>query len=266
MSIKILFIGDIVGKPAREAVKKLLPDLKEKYQTDLVIANAENLAHGIGITEKTLAEVKEAGIDIFTSGNHFYKKSEGLEILKAKDSPLIRPANYPQDVPGRGYQIVEAGTKKIAVINLIGRVFFTEHFDCPFRKADEIIEEIKKEKPAATIVDIHAEATSEKVALGFYLDGRVSAVLGTHTHIPTADQRILSQGTAYITDVGMVGLLDSVLGVDKEIIIEKFLSQLSIPHDISENGRVVFNAVYLEIDGQSGKAVKLERIDREVEV
>ena len=253
--MNVLFIGDIVGRPGREATKLLLPKLIKKEEIDFVIANGENLAHGKGMTEKTYLEMKEAGIDCFTSGNHIWAKKEFVPFLEDKNVKVLRPANYPPDAPGRGYEIFEVGTSKLAVINLMGRVFFPVDLDCPFRKLDEILKEIG-EMP--TIVDFHAEATSEKRAFGLYAQKRVSAVLCTHTHIPSADEEILGQKTAYISDVGMVGPHDSVLGVEKELIVQKFLDQILTRHEIAE-GEVEFNAVLLEID-REGKAKKIERV------
>lgn len=253
--MKILFIGDIVGRPGREAVQKILPKLIKKEEIDFVIANGENLAHGKGMTEKTHNEMVEAGIDCFTSGNHIWAKKEFIPYLEDKNVKVLRPANYPPGAPGRGYEIFEVGTTKLAVINLMGRVFFPVDLDCPFRKLDEILKEIG-EMP--TIVDFHAEATSEKRAFGLYAQKRVSAVLCTHTHIPSADEEILAQKTAYISDVGMVGTHDSVLGVEKELIIQKFLDQILTRHEIAE-GEVEFNAVLLEID-REGKTKSIKRV------
>ncbi len=268
MNLKILFFGDIVGKIGRAALKKVLPDLKKQYEPDLLITNVENLAHGKGITKKTIAELEELGINIFTSGNHIWKKGQAEEILSTEDSMVLRPANYPPTVVGPEYKIVEVGTKKILVINLIGRVFFPEDYDCPFRKFDEIKKELKAEWDglAGVIIDFHAEATSEKVALGWYVDGQVSAVLGTHTHIGTADAKILPQGTGYITDVGMVGATDSVLGVDKANVIKRFLNSINYVFEIPEEGEVTVNAIYLEIDPKTKKTTKIERVDKKVKV
>ena len=278
MNLKILFLGDIVGKIGRRAVTEILPKLKERYKIDLVIANVENLAHGQGATLKTLAEIQDAGVDFFTSGNHVWKKKEVIEIFQKNEIPIIRPANYPPQVPGKGYRIIEVGTKKVAIINLLGRVFMREDMDCPFRMADEILESLSgsdadsnadrrelTEMANAVIVDFHGEATSEKVALGWYLDGRVSAVIGTHTHVPTADQKIFPQGTGYISDAGMIGAKESVLGVDKNIVIKRFLDQMPGVHEIPEQGPAVFNAVLIEVDLGNGKAVRIERVDREME-
>lgn len=265
MNLKILFFGDVVGKIGRRAVVKILPKLKKKYDPDLVLANAENLAHGLGVTKKTLNEMIEAGIDFFTSGDHIFDKKEAIEILEKKDL-LIRPANYPPNVPGTGAKLLEVGTRHVLVINLIGRVFFKNQYDCPFRKADEILEEYKNIDLSSVIVDFHAEATSEKNALAMYLDGRVSAVLGTHTHIGTDDFQILPNGTAFVTDIGMVGAKNSIIGVDKKGIIKTFLTQIPELHEIPEEGACVANAVYLEINPKTKKAVKIKKIKEEIEI
>lgn len=260
----ILAFGDIVGKIGREAIKKILPELKEKFSPDLVIANAENLAHGKGVTEKTCQEMLEVGVDLLTSGNHVWKKEEVYKIFNEKKIPLLRPANYPPQVPGEGYKIIEVGTRKVLVVNLIGRVFMDEQFDCPFRGIDEILAGVDSKELAAVLVDFHGEATSERIALGWYLDGRVSALWGTHTHIPTADQKILPGGTAYVTDVGMVGAHDSVIGMGKEKIIESFLTQINPKLEIPEEGHSVVNGILIEIDPKTRRAIRIDRVDREV--
>ncbi len=264
--IKILFFGDIFGRIGRQAVKKAMPDLKEKYQPDLILANAENLAHGRGVTASTLEEMSEAGIDLFTSGNHVWDKKDAYLILNKKNSNLLRPANYPEGTPGHGEKIIKVGINSILVVNLIGRVFFREDFDCPFRAIDKILKERAKTKLAGIIVDFHAEATSEKVAMGYYLDGRISAILGSHTHVQTADEQILDKGTAYLTDMGMTGPHDSVIGLDKKIIIQNFLSQINQSAEIPENGPAQINAVYLEINPKTKKAVKIERINMGIQI
>ena len=209
--LKILFIGDIVGKIGRKAVAEILPALKQELKPDLIMANAENLAHGKGTTEATLKEMMGLGIDWFTNGDHAFDNNP--EIFQ-NDLPIIRPANYSADVPGNGYALIKIKDFQILLINLIGRVFMSLDYDCPFRQVDQILTNLAKKNLSAIIVDIHAEATSEKVALGYYADGRVSAVIGTHTHVMTADRRISDQGTAYLTDVGMVGYNQGVIGVD----------------------------------------------------
>ncbi len=260
--MKILFIGDIVGESGRETVKKLLPGIKNEYSPDIVIANAENLAHGNGITSEYIEEMVKAGINFFTSGNHIWGNKSGVMRLNDSDFPVIRPANYPsQDTPGRGYQIIEDGMKnKVLVINLLGQVFMKANVDSPFKVIDKILNELSRENFSAILVDFHAETTSEKYALGFYLDGRVSALIGTHTHVPTTDTRILSNGTAYITDVGMVGSYDSVIGVKKDIIIHKFLTQIPAKHDPEDEGKMIFSAVLVELDEKTKKALDIKHI------
>jgi len=249
--MKILFIGDIFGRLGRGTIKKVLPSVRKENEIDFVIANGENMSHGSGFTSGHVAELQEAGIDFFTTGNHFPSKKEGVEKLSDKSFPVIRPANYPPlpEIPGDGYRIIETNNKKrILIINLMGRVFMKKDLDCPFRKADEVLEETKDEKLDAIIVDFHAETTSEKQALAFYLDGRVSGFFGTHTHVPTADARILEKGTGYITDAGMTGAINSVIGVEKELIIKSFLTQLKAHHKPENEGVSVFNSVMIDID------------------
>jgi len=262
--MKILFFGDIVGKIGRQAIKKILPELKQQFQPDLIIANAENLAHGKGVTEKTLQEMIDVGINAFTSGNHVFKKDS--EVLKDKKIPLIRPANYPLSVVGQQYLKLKINKKNVFILNLMGRVFIREDFDCPFRKFDELKKLLKFKKNDIVIIDFHAEATSEKNAFAFYVDGQVSAVLGTHTHIPTADEKILPNGTGFITDVGMVGPTDSVLGVAKEGVIDTFLTQIGNQHEMLESGEVVINSVLLDINDKTSKCQKISRIQKFVNI
>ncbi len=250
--MNILCIGDIVGKPGRDFINKNLQKLKIEYKVDFVIANGENCAHGVGITRNTYDELIYAGVDVITLGNHTWAKKEVIELLEDKKN-IIRPANFPSNNPGWGYTIVEHRGKKIAVINLCGRVYM-ESYDCPFTKADEILEKIKDEADII-IVDFHAEATSEKLALGWYLDGRVTAVFGTHTHVQTSDERLLPKGTGYITDLGMTGPYNSILGVDKDIIIKKFITMMPSKFEVAE-GSAVFNAVLLELDENKLTSIK----------
>ncbi len=261
--MNLLFIGDIFGKPGRETVKKLLPEYRQKHNVHLTIANAENLHHGRGVSEDQLTELRKAGVDFFTSGNHIWDQREIIPRLNDKSLPIIRPANYPEGVPGRGYQIVQGGLmQKILVINLMGRVFMNVHLDCPFRTADRILKENQHEDLAAIFVDVHAETTSEKMALAYYLEGRVTAVIGTHTHVPTADERILDGGTAFQSDVGFTGPIEnSVIGVQKDIIVKHFLLQMPVKHEVAE-GKTVFNAILIEIDDKTRKAVRVERIQQ----
>jgi len=269
MDIKILFFGDVVGKIGRRAIAKVLPELKKKYKPDLTIANAENLAHGSGVTRKTLNQMIGAGIDFFTSGNHIWDKPVVNEIFAENKIPLIRPANYSKQNPGEGYKTLVVGEKKIIVLNLLGKTFIKEkkRISCPFKTAGKILKKIKSEKSDAIIIDFHAETTSEKKALGFYLDGKVSAIVGTHTHIPTADNQILGKGTAYVTDIGMVGAKDSVIGVDKDIIINNFVNkEKHLPFQFPEKGICIINSVLIKIDPKNKKAKKIERIDLQTKI
>jgi len=265
--MKVLFFGDIVGKIGRKAVKEILPQLKKELKPDLVIANVENIAHGSGVTQKTLSSIEDIGIDLFTSGNHIWKKSQQIEqLLEDKDTKLIRPANYLEKLPGSGSKIVKIKKKKVLVINLVGQVFMHEEFDNPFKVLDKILLSYKKQKPDITLVDFHAEATSEKNALGWHADGRVSAVIGTHTHVPTADAKILPQGTGYISDVGMVGAKDSVIGQGTKEVLEGFLKDSKFKFAIDETGICQINSVFLTIDTKTKKTKKIQRVDKEIEI
>lgn len=264
--MKVLFFGDIMGRIGRRAIAEVLPRWKEKYAPDIIIANAENLAHGKGVTQLTLEEMQDAGINAFTSGNHIWAKPDVYEIFERNIIYLLRPANYPDGAPGDGAKLINVGDKKLLVINLIGRVFMPGDFDCPFRKLDSILDEYKDVERAGTIVDFHAEATSEKVSLGLYADGRVSAVVGTHTHVPTADEEVLPKGTAHIADIGMVGAKYTSVGVDIQNVLKRFLTQLPVSHEIPETGPTVVNSVLIEIDDNSQKAVSIKRIQEVVEI
>ncbi|MFH0886536.1 MAG: TIGR00282 family metallophosphoesterase [bacterium] len=261
--MKILFIGDAIGKPGRNVLKNVLPGIKDEFNVDLTILNGENVAGGVGITRKVYEELLQLGIDVITSGNHIWDKREFINDI-VKCEKLIRPANYPPTVPGKDDIVIEVGGVKVGVLNFNGRVFMP-CLDCPFRSADQKILQLNKENIKVIIVDFHAEATSEKVAMGWYLDGRISAILGTHTHVQTADERILPFGTAYISDVGMVGARDSVIGVQSAPILERFLHQLPQKFEPEENGPMIFNAIIMHIDTESGKAIKIERINRVIE-
>jgi len=264
--IKIVFLGDIFGKIGRKAIINILPKLKKEYKPDFIIANAENLAHGHGITRNSLQEMLGAGINFFTSGNHIFDKPDGEFILAEKDAPIIRPANYLKEMPGLGEKIVNIGEKKLLVINLMGRVFFQEPYKNPFIVIDGILEKYKKDPISAIIVDFHAEATSEKVALGYYLDGKASAIIGTHTHIQTADDKIMEKGTAYISDIGMIGAKESVIGLDKDQVVQNFINESGMSADIPESGICIINGAYLEIDSATKKALKIERINKLTEI
>ena len=255
--MKILFIGDIVGKPGRRAVKELLPSLVSGHDVDMVIANCENAASGFGITREVVEELYDSHIDVLTSGNHVWDKKEVMEFIDDYES-LIRPANYPAGVPGVGSVLMPtASGQYVGVLNLAGRIFM-HPVDCPFVVAKKEIERLKS-RTSVIIVDIHAEATSEKRALGWYLDGEVSAVLGTHTHVQTADNEVLPNGTAYISDVGLTGPFDSVIGIKKDTIIERFLTQIPNRFDVAKND-IRLQGVVIDIDAQSGRANAIERI------
>jgi metallophosphoesterase (TIGR00282 family) len=256
--MNILCIGDIIGKPGRKAVAALLPGLRQEHGIDYVIANGENAAGGIGLTPETAEELFQAGVDVITSGNHIWAQKEIFPCLERGDTPILRPANYPPGVPGRGWLVFK---KRMVVANLIGRVFIG-NYDDPFRGMDKILAELPAE-PKVIIIDFHAEATSEKVALGRYLDGRVSALLGTHTHIGTIDACILPGGTAYVSDIGMTGPKESVIGDDIDAVLGRFLSQ--IPNRLTVgHGSVIFNGILVRVNEKTGKATAIERISREI--
>jgi len=262
--MKLLFFGDIFGRPGREALKLVLPKLRKIYEPDFVIVNAENIAHGKGITEKSLKEILDAGVDAITTGDHAFEQKGSLEIFSQKEMPILRPANFSNELPGKGWRLFKVRTKKILLINLLGRDFIKYKTDDPFHKAKEIIEENKGETKIV-VIDWHTETTSEKRALAMYLDGEVSAILGTHTHVPTADERILPKGTAYITDVGMVGPYDSIIGAKADEILKKFLKQLPYALEPAE-GKVEADGVFLEIDDKTGLGKRIERIREIVEI
>jgi len=253
MPDRVLFIGDIIGKPGRRALPGFLRRVLSEFDLDLIVANGENAAGGIGITPEVAEEILEAGVDVITTGNHVWHYKEIIPYLEDENFPILRPLNYPEGVPGKGY--IRKG--KFIVVNLMGRVFMKE-IECPFRKMDIFLENIDS---GIVLIDFHAEATSEKNALGWYLDGRVGAVVGTHTHVGTIDAKILPKGTAYITDIGMVGPKDSVIGDDVESVIRRFLTLM--PHRLSVGkGNVIFNSVLVEFDDR-GKAKSIRRIDLE---
>ncbi len=249
--MKILFIGDVVGRPGRQIAARLLPRLITRFNIDLCIANCENAAAGFGLTPKVYEQLKAMEIAVITSGNHIWNKREIYPLLDEQEV-LLRPANYPEGVPGHGSCVVSTpGRARVAVLNLMGRVFLPA-IDCPFRCADTAVAKLREETDVV-LVDFHAEATSEKIAMGWFLDGRVSAVLGTHTHVQTADATILPGGTAYMTDLGMTGPRNSVIGVNKNIIIEKYLYQIPKRFDTAKGPGILSGAV-LDIDGKTGRA------------
>ena len=255
--MRILMIGDIIGSPGRKALSSLLPSLRQEHKLDLVVANGENTAGGFGLTLDTAEELLDSGVDVITSGNHIWDQKEIIPHM-SEGLPLVRPANYPSGVPGRGHLIMG----DVMVLNLMGRVFMSA-IDCPFRTADHILNSLPEEDPPKIIiVDFHAEATSEKAALAWYLDGRVSAILGTHTHVATADARILPGGTAFVSDVGMTGPVNSVIGSDPAPIIERFLTQTPRRFTVASGGPLLLNSVLVDVDEKSGKATHIQRVDR----
>ena len=254
--MRILFIGDIVGKIGRNAISTYLPKLKQEYRPTVSIVNAENAAHGKGLTEKIYKQLLREGVDFMTMGNHTYGQREIYEFID-EAKRMVRPANFPSEAPGVGMRIIQINDIKLAIINLQGRAFMQD-IDDPFKKADELVKEAQNVTPYI-FVDFHAETTSEKNAMGWYLDGRVSAVVGTHTHIQTSDNRILPSGTGYITDVGMTGFYDGILGINRDEVIERFITSLPQRHVVPDNGRSVLSGVIIDID-KNGKTTNIERI------
>jgi 2',3'-cyclic-nucleotide 2'-phosphodiesterase len=256
MAINILFIGDIVGDPGLDIVRMWLPGLQRKYRTDLIIANGENASDGKGCTEKEAKILFDLGVNVITGGNHTWDKHQSQEFLK-KDSRVLRPLNYPKGTFGNGYFVADTPKGKVAVINMQGRSFMAP-IDCPFRTSDWIISKLKSEAKVI-FIDFHAEATAEKLALASYLDGKVSAIVGTHTHVQTADERILANGTGYITDVGMTGPYDSVIGMKTDAAINRFLYQTPQKYQTATDN-VHMTAVFFKIDSDSGKTLEIERL------
>jgi 2',3'-cyclic-nucleotide 2'-phosphodiesterase len=255
--MKVLFIGDIVGKIGRNATKALLPAIVNKYKIDLVVANGENAAGGFGITDKIVSEIFGYGVHVITTGNHVWDKKEFIPQI-SKENRVLRPLNYPPGVPGYGSLLYPLHNGlKVGVINISGRVFMA-NIDCPFRTGKEEVEKLSH-ITKAIIVDFHAEAPSEKIAFGYYMDGKVSAIVGTHTHVQTADEKILHGGTAYITDVGMTGPDDSVIGIEKEQIIQRFLTNMPMRFETAK-GEGIFSAVVIEINEETGKSTAIQRL------
>jgi len=252
-NLRFLFIGDIIGKAGRNALAREMSFLKEKYSPDMIIANGENLAGGFGMTKSTVDAVFSDGVDVLTSGNHIWDNKEFADLLR--DERILRPYNYHPSLPGRGYGIYKIREHEVCVANLCGRIFM-QPLDCPFRKMDEILD---KTTAKIVIADIHAEATAEKQAFAYYLDGRVSAVIGTHTHCQTADERILKAGTAFITDVGMTGSIDSIIGFEPEGAIRRTLLQVSQRFEVAKEMTAV-NALFFEVNPENGEALAVERI------
>lgn len=257
LQMNLLFIGDVVGSPGRDMVKEYVPKIKEKYRPNFTIINGENAAGGRGITEKIYREFLGSGAQAVTLGNHSWDNKEIFEFIESAKN-MVRPANFPEGTPGKGLAFFKVNDLEVAVINLQGRTFMPP-LDCPFKKADELVEKAQERTPFI-FVDFHAEATSEKQAMGWYLDGRVSAVVGTHTHVQTADSRILPGGTGYLTDVGMTGPYDGILGMEREAVITKFLTSLPVRFEVPKAGRTQLSGVYMELDRKTGKTKKMERI------
>ena len=260
--MKVLFIGDICGKPGRKTVEKILPEIRRKENVDVVIANVENMAHGKGVTEATINEIMSYGVDFMTSGNHIWARNDFEEILQGQ-YPIIRPLNYPDDLPGKGWGEIDLGKKgKLLILNIMGWWGMNERtISEPFRAIDVFLRRIDLNEYKGIFVDMHAESTAEMVSMGAHLDGKVSAIVGTHTHIPTADERILPNGTAYITDVGMVGPLNSVLWVDADIIIKQNMYPYSLHYEIVETGPMRFDAVVVEIE-ENNMSKSIKRINK----
>lgn len=255
--MRIFMVGDIVGRPGREALKKHLKEVREKWQIDAVIANAENASGGGGLIPKNAAEIMDAGVDVMTLGDHAWDKPEVNQLWETVPG-LVRPLNFPPETPGRGYTIVEIKGIKVIVLSLMGRTFMKYHVDCPFRALDNVIKEWP-ENVKVRLIDFHAETTSEKRAFGFFADGRVTAVVGTHTHVMTADEVILEKGTAYITDLGMTGPYDSVIGQDKNKIIQRFWTGLPQKFEVAQNEARI-SGVLIEADVKTGKALSIKRL------
>ncbi len=260
--IKVLFIGDICGKPGRETAARLIPEIKKKEGIDVVITNIENSAHGRGATVSTVNELMAAGVDFMTAGNHIWRHPDFEELLSG-DYPIIRGLNYPEDVPGKGFGEIDLGKKgKLLVITVIGWAFMNERtITEPFRSLDHFLSNIDRNRYAGILVEFHAETTSEKVSAGLYFDGRISGLVGTHTHVPTADERLLPKGSCYITDVGMVGAMNSALWVKNEIVVQQNMYPYSPRYEIEEEGPVRFDAVIMEIKDTTGSA-SIKRINK----
>jgi metallophosphoesterase (TIGR00282 family) len=256
-TFNLLFIGDIVGEVGRETVKKLLPKLKKKYNINYVIANGEHLSDRVGVDSERLFEMHAAGIDFFTTGNHVWRNDEFKDEIGKKNMPIVRPANFLSKYPGHGFRTVTTPVGKMLIVNMLGREGIREKVVNPFKKINAILE---SQEYDFAVVDFHAEMSSEKVAMGYHLDGRVAAVFGTHTHVPTADARILPTGTAFVSDVGMTGPLESILGVKKEIIIERFTKGTGGKFEVADEWPGALNSVLVSI-GKDGKAKKIERVD-----
>src|SRR3989454_3285603 len=254
--MNILMVGDVFGEPGRRALQTLLPGRKRARAIGCTVVNVESAGAGFGVTPQMCRDFQEQGVDVMTSGNHIWDKKEIVEYI-VKENLLLRPANFPPGTPGSGFVTVKMGPYRVAVLNLMGRVFMQPN-DCPFQKADEVVPQLRKDTPVI-LVDMHCEATSESQAMGWHLDGRVSAVVGTHRHVQTADERVLPQGTAYITDIGMTGPIDSVIGVDKDLALDRFISQMPNRFDPAK-GPVALHGALIKVDAETGRGLSIERL------
>lgn len=264
--MKILFFGDIVARPGRLAVAQVLPEWQKDYSPDVIIGCIDNLAHGKGATEKTVQELLNLGFHAFTTGDHVLNSDKGEQLVGQENLPIVRPLNLPESTPGLGWRIIEIADQEIVLVHLIGQVFLSGDYISPFKAIDNLLNSSVLVDKKNIIVDIHAEATSEKVALGWYLNGRVTAVLGTHTHIPTCDEWIMPQGTAYITDVGMTGIRESVLGVKTDIILNRFVYAGTDRFEPAETGTVLVRAVIIDFNPDSGHAKSIKRLEKTVTI
>ncbi len=258
--MKFLIFGDVVGKPGREAINQALPKLREEYQPDSVIINIENMAHGSALSPETIKVALAWQADVYTTGDHAWDNKKGIPFLENKSLPIIRPANYPVATPGRGYHLYSVGAYEVAVIHLQGQVFFRNHPSNPFYALDELLQRPDIKRAAIKLVDFHAEATSEKRGLGWHADGHVTAIWGTHTHIPTADAQILPAGTGYISDIGMNGNHHSIIGVDKSGPLKGFLTQTKMSHSYEDDGPLEIGCLLLEVDVKSGRTTNIAHI------
>lgn len=258
MNIKILVLGDVVGRPGRTAIRERLRSLRERVGADLVIVNGENASGGVGIEGESAREIRAAGADVITLGDHTWQRKEAKQLLEDHRDWIIRPANYPEGAPGRGWTIVEVRGIKVGIFNLLGRVFISAPLDCPFRSAEKIVGTALKDCPIK-VLDMHAEATSEKIAMSHHLDGKISLQVGTHTHVPTADERICPHGTASITDLGMCGSEDGVIGMDASVALARFMTGMNHAYQVSA-GNALLRGVVCEVDAMTGRAVSIERV------
>lgn len=263
--MNILLFGDVVGKPGRIALQKIIPEIRKEHSVDLIVANVENMAHGFGITPETIEELREYGVDVFTGGNHLWKNSKGVEMLSQEPADIVRPANTVESLPGRAFFQTTIGGTPIMIMNLLGEVFMKDEVHSPFETFDRLYEQHGKE--AVVIVDFHAEATGEKRALSWYTEGRASIVVGTHTHVPTADQHIMPAGTAYVSDLGFCGATDSSLGMDKSLVLKKVAEKMDVslaPPD--DPTAVIASGILVQIDEKTQRATAIERIDQTIAV